>query len=47
MRLSRQFQDCLLLFFYQKVLEKHQKAPKRKTNNFQFFVRIKNVAFVV
>ena len=45
MRLSRQFQACFL-FFLRKGFE-HKKAPERKTNDFQVFVRIKNVAFVV
>ena len=46
MRLSGQFQACLFIFFYEKVLTV-KIAPKRKTNDFQVFARTKNVAFVV
>ena len=44
MKLSRKFQTYL--FFLQKAFER-KIAPKRKTKDFQFFVPIKNVAFVI
>ena len=50
MRLSRQFQDRLLLFFSHEKILNTQNAPKRKTNDFHLLRGLwvqKTVTFVV